>query len=127
MNVIVAASGGVAALKTPSLVRRLQEANHEVRVAASAAAFHFITPLSLATAAGSEVLDEENWFKPDGQAKHIEWARWADALVVAPATADALASAATARADDIISALAISGTSKIIWVPAMNTAMWQVF
>ena len=125
MNVIVAASGGVAALKTPSLVRRLQEANHEVRVAASAAAFHFITPLSLATAAGSEVLDEENWFKPDGQAKHIEWARWADALVVAPATADALASAATARADDIISALAISGTSKIIWVPAMNTAMWQ--
>lgn len=125
MKLIVAASGGVAALKTASLIRRLQEQNHEVRVAATAAAFHFVTPLSLAVAAGSEVFDEAAWFKADGSAKHIDWARWADALIVAPATADALASAACGKADDVISALAISGIPKIIWAPAMNTAMWQ--
>ncbi len=125
MKIIVAASGGVAALKTPSLVRRLEEQNHEIRVAASAAAFHFVTPLSLAVAAGSEVLDDAAWFKADGQAKHIDWARWADLLLVAPATANAIANAATAKADDIISALAISGIKNIVWVPAMNTAMWQ--
>jgi phosphopantothenoylcysteine decarboxylase/phosphopantothenate--cysteine ligase len=76
-------------------------------------------------AAGSEVFDHTSWFKADGQAKHIDLARWADALIVSPATADALASAAQARADDVISALCISGIPKIIWVPAMNTAMWH--
>ena len=124
-RLIVGASGGVAALKTPSLLRRLQEAKFEVRAAATAAAYQFITPLSLAVAAGSEVLDETNWFKPDGEAKHIDWARWADALVVSPASADALASSAMGKADDVLSALAISGIDTIIWVPAMNTAMWK--
>ena len=124
MHIIVAASGGVAALKTPSLLRRLREAGHEVRVAATDDAFHFVTPLSLALAAGGEVFDREAWFRPDGAARHIALARWADLLLVAPATADALASAATARADDVISALILAGVPRVLWVPAMNTAMW---
>ena len=127
MNVIVAASGGVAALKTPSLLRRFREAGHEVRAAATEDAYHFVTELSLAVAAGSEVFDRTAWFKPDGRASHIELARWADVLVVAPATADALASAATGRADDVISALVVTGVPKVVWVPAMNTAMWEQF
>ncbi|MCA9836915.1 MAG: bifunctional phosphopantothenoylcysteine decarboxylase/phosphopantothenate--cysteine ligase CoaBC [Trueperaceae bacterium] len=125
MKLVVAASGGVAAIKTPALIRRLQEAGHELRVAATEAAFHFVTPLSLAVATGSEVFDQASWFKADGQARHIELARWADALVIAPATADALASAALGKADDVISALCIAGIKEIIWVPAMNTEMWQ--
>ncbi len=125
MRFIVAASGGVAALKTPSLLRRLAAAGHEVRAAATDDALHFVTKLSLAVAAGSEVFDRAAWFAPDGDARHISWARWADALVVAPATADALSSAATARADDVISALVLAGVPRVVWVPAMNTAMWE--
>jgi len=125
MRLIVAASGGVAALKTPSLLRRLAEAGHEVRAAATDDALHFVTELSLAVAAGGEVLGRAAWFRPDGEARHLSWARWADALVVAPATADALASAATARADDVVSALVLAGVPRVVWVPAMNTAMWE--
>lgn len=125
MNILVAATGGVAALKTPSLIRRLQEAGHAVRVAATEAAYQFITPLSLAVAAGSPVFDQVAWFTPDGEARHIALARWAELLLVAPATADALASAATGRADDVVSALCLSGIPRVVWVPAMNTAMWQ--
>lgn len=124
MHVIVAATGGVAALKTPSLLRRLREAGHEVRVAATDDALHFVTKLSLALAAGGEVFDRAAWFTPDGAARHIALARWADMLLVAPATADALSSAATARADDVVSALILAGVPQVVWVPAMNTAMW---
>lgn len=125
MNIVVAATGGVAAIKTPSLIRRLQEAGYAVKAAATEAAYRFITPLSLAVAAGSPVFDEAAWFAPDGEARHLALARWAELLVVAPATADALASAASGRADDVISALAISGVPRVLWIPAMNSAMWQ--
>ena len=124
VKLIVAASGGVAALKTPSLLRRLTEAGHEVRAVATDDALHFVTKLSLAVAAGGRVFDRAAWFTPDGEARHISWARWADALIVAPATADALASAATGRADDVVSALVLAGVPQVVWVPAMNTAMW---
>ena len=83
MRLIVAASGGVAALKTPSLLRRLAEAGHAVRAAATDDALHFVTKLSLAVAAGGEVFDRAAWFTPDGEARHITWARWADALIIA--------------------------------------------
>ena len=125
VKLIVAASGGVAALKTPSLLRRLTEAGHEVRAVATDDALHFVTKLSLAVAAGGRVFDRAAWFTPDGEARHISWARWADALIVAPATADALASAATGRADDVVSALVLAGVPQVVWVPAMNTAMWE--
>jgi phosphopantothenoylcysteine decarboxylase/phosphopantothenate--cysteine ligase len=125
MKVIVAASGGVAAIKTPALLRRLAEAGHQVRAAATDDALKFVTRLSLAVAAGSPVFDREAWFAPDGGALHIEWARWAEVLLVAPATADALGSAATGRADDVISALILAGVPQVVWAPAMNSAMWE--
>jgi len=124
-RLLVAATGGVAAVKTPALLRRLAEVGHQVRVAASEDAYRFVTPLALAVAAGSEVFDRRLWFRPDGHARHIELARWADALVVAPATANALASAAGGRADDVVSALVVSGVPKVVWVPAMNSSMWK--
>lgn len=124
MRLVVATTGGVAALKTPSLLRRLREAGHEVRAAATDDALAFITELSLAVAAGDEVFTRAAWFRPDGDVRHLSWARWADALVVAPATADALASAATGRSDDVVSALILGGVPRVVWVPAMNTAMW---
>ncbi len=114
----------MAAIKTPTLVRRLRQAGCEVRVAATPDAYAFVTPLSLAVAAGGEVFDRERWFAADGRVRHLEWARWAEGLVVAPATADALASAAAGRAHDVISALITAGVPRVLWAPAMNPAMW---
>jgi phosphopantothenoylcysteine decarboxylase/phosphopantothenate--cysteine ligase len=122
---VVAATGGVAALKTPSLLRRLSEAGYAVRACATDDAYRFVTELSLAVAAGGPVFDRASWFAADGDARHISWARWADALLVAPATADALASAAGGRGDDVVSALVLAGVPRVVWAPAMNSAMWR--
>lgn len=124
-RVLVAVTGGVAAIKAPALLRRLIEASFEVRAAATEDAYRFVTPLSLAVASGSETLDRASWFRPDGDAKHITWARWADAVVVAPATADALAAAAAGRADDVVSATLLAFRGPVLFAPAMNEAMWH--
>ncbi|MDZ7801353.1 MAG: bifunctional phosphopantothenoylcysteine decarboxylase/phosphopantothenate--cysteine ligase CoaBC [Trueperaceae bacterium] len=120
---LLGVTGGLAAIKAPSVVRRLQEAGAEVRVVATARAYAFVTPLSLASVAGHEVLDEAAWFRPDGRARHLSWAHWADVLLVAPATANALSAAATGRADDPVSALVLS-VPRTVFAPAMNAAMW---
>ncbi len=117
-------SGGLAAIKAPSLVRRLQEAGAEVRVAVSGDAYRFVTPLALAAVSGSEPFDSEAWFRPDGEARHLSWARWADLLLVAPASADLLAAAAAGRADDPLAALVLSAP-RTLFAPAMNEAMWR--
>ncbi|WP_038070422.1 bifunctional phosphopantothenoylcysteine decarboxylase/phosphopantothenate--cysteine ligase CoaBC [Thermus scotoductus] len=123
-RVLVAVTGGVAAIKAPHLLRLLRGQGHEVRVLATPRALEFITPLSLAVAAGGEVATEEAWFRPDGRALHIELARWADVVLVAPATADALAKAALGLADDLLSATLLAGAKRVAWAPAMNEAMW---
>lgn len=75
-------------------------------------------------ASGGEVATEEAWFRPDGRALHIELARWAEVVLVAPATADALAKAALGLADDLLSATLLAGAKRVAWAPAMNEAMW---
>lgn len=124
MRVLVAATGGVAAIKTPTLLRRLLERGHEVRALATPRALAFVTPLSLAVASGSEVATEEVWFQPSGRALHLELARWAEVLLVAPATADALAKAALGLGDDLLSATLLAGVRRVAWAPAMNKEMW---
>jgi len=96
-----------------------------VRSAATADAYAFVTRLSLAVAAGGEVFDRESWFAADGRIRHLDWAAWADGLVVAPATADVLASAAQGRVDNVVSALIAGGVRRVLWAPAMNPAMWR--
>ncbi|WP_243091129.1 bifunctional phosphopantothenoylcysteine decarboxylase/phosphopantothenate--cysteine ligase CoaBC [Thermus neutrinimicus] len=123
-RVLVAVTGGVAAIKAPHLLRLLRGQGHEVRVLATPRALEFITPLSLAVAAGGEVATEEAWFRPDGRALHIELARWAEVVLVAPATADAMAKAALGLADDLLSATLLAGAKRVAWAPAMNEAMW---
>ena len=120
----MAVTGGVAAIKAPHLLRLLRARGHEVRVLATPRALEFITPLSLAVAAGGEVATEEAWFRPDGRALHIELARWAEVVLVAPATAEAMAKAAWGLADDLLSATLLAGARRVAWAPAMNEAMW---
>jgi phosphopantothenoylcysteine decarboxylase/phosphopantothenate--cysteine ligase len=124
-RVVVAAGGGVAAMKTPFLLRRLREAGFEVRAAASERALAFTTETALAVAAGSPVATEEAWFAATGDALHLELARWADLMVVAPATAAGLARAATGLASDLITATITAGVAKVLWAPAMNPEMWS--
>lgn len=121
---VVAVTGGVAAVKAPQLIRRLQDAGFEVRAAATEDAYRFVTPLALATAAGSEPLDRDAWFRPDGEVRHLAWSRWADLVLVAPASADALATAAMGAAGDVVAALVLAGPPRVLWAPAMNEAMW---
>jgi phosphopantothenoylcysteine decarboxylase/phosphopantothenate--cysteine ligase len=123
-RVLVAVTGGVAAIKAPHLLRLLRARGHEVRVLATPRALEFITPLSLAVAAGGEVATEEAWFRPDGRALHIDLARWAEVVLVAPATAEAIAKAALGLADDLLSATLLAGARRVAWAPAMNEAMW---
>jgi phosphopantothenoylcysteine decarboxylase/phosphopantothenate--cysteine ligase len=122
--VVVGVSGGAAAVKAPFVLRRLRDAGFEVRAAATDDAYRFVTPLALSLAAGGEVLDRQRWFDPHGRALHLEWAEWADLLLVAPATADALGSAAHGHAGDVVSALALASVGRVAWAPAMNGEMW---
>lgn len=96
-----------------------------MRVAATEDAYHFVTGLSLALAAGGPVLDRSRWFQASGEALHLEWAKWADLLVVAPATADALAGAANGMARDVVGALVLAGVPRVAWAPGMNPEMWR--
>lgn len=124
-RVVVAAGGGVAAMKTPFLLRRLREAGFEVRALASDRALAFTTETALAVAAGSPVATEARWFAAEGDALHLDLARWADLLVVAPATAAGLARSAAGLAEDLTTATILGGARKVLWAPAMNPEMWQ--
>jgi phosphopantothenoylcysteine decarboxylase/phosphopantothenate--cysteine ligase len=113
----------MAAVKAPAALRRLREGGFQTRVIATAAALHFVTPLSLSTAADSVLHTNQSWFAPQPGAQHLELAR-ADVVVCVGASADLLARAATGRADDLASATLLSVRAPVLWVPAMNERMW---
>lgn len=124
-RVLLAVCGGIAAYKSAELVRRLQDRGAEVRVLMTRAAQEFITPLTLQALSGHPVhhslLDEE----AERAMGHIELARWADLLLIAPATADCLARLAAGRADDLLGAVALATPAPLLLAPAMNQQMWR--
>ena len=124
-NVLVGVTGGIAAYKAPGMIRRLREAGHEVRVAATDAAFRFIPEETLAIAAGGRIHTEETWWERSGRVEHVSLARWADLVLVAPAAADAMARAAIGLGDDLLSATILAGAKAVLWAPAMNPEMWS--
>ncbi|MDP8925713.1 MAG: hypothetical protein M3M97_02140 [Actinomycetota bacterium] len=124
-DVLVGITGGIAAYKAPSVVRRLKEAGHEVRTIATEAAFRFVPEETIAIAAGGRVHTDETWWEETGRVEHVSLARWADLVLVAPATADAMARAAIGLGDDLLSATILAGAKKVLWAPAMNPEMWN--
>ena len=118
-------TGGIAAYKAPAVIRRLREAGHEVKAIATEAAFRFIPEETLAIAAGERVHTDETWWEHSGKVEHVALARWADLVLVAPATADALARAAIGLGDDLLSATILAGAKRVLWAPAMNPEMWN--
>lgn len=125
MKVVLGVSGGIAAYKAPDVVRRLQDAGADVRVILTPNAARFVSPLSLATVSNHGVMVEQ-WGDVDkGGVDHVELARWADVLLIAPATANILAKLAVGIADDALSTYALAHRGDIIVAPAMNTFMLQ--
>lgn len=124
-KVLVGVTGGIAAYKAPGVIRRLREADYEVRVIATDAAFRFIPEETLAIAAGDLVHTDKTWWEESGRVEHVGLARWADLMLVAPATADAMARSAIGLGDDLLSATVLAGAKKVLWAPAMNPEMWQ--
>ena len=124
-KLLLIVTGGIAAYKTPELVRRLKDNGAEVRVVMTKGAQAFITPLTLQAVSGHPVHDDLLDPAAEAAMGHIELARWADLIVVAPATASAMARLANGFADDLFSTLCLATDAPIALVPAMNRLMWS--
>ncbi|RME34517.1 MAG: bifunctional phosphopantothenoylcysteine decarboxylase/phosphopantothenate--cysteine ligase CoaBC [Gammaproteobacteria bacterium] len=124
-HILLGVSGGIAAYKSCELVRLLRRAGAEVRVVMTRGATGFVTPLSFQALSGNPVRCE--LFDPEAEAGmgHIELARWADKVVIAPASADLLARLALGLADDLLATLCLATTAPIAVAPAMNRVMWE--
>ncbi|MFW8627083.1 bifunctional phosphopantothenoylcysteine decarboxylase/phosphopantothenate--cysteine ligase CoaBC [Deinococcus sp. ME38] len=122
-TVLVIVGGSMAAVKAPSVLRRLRERGAAVQVIATRAALAFITELSLSTAADGPVGTDEHWFEARPDALHLTLAR-ADAAVVVGASAELLAGAAHGHANELALATLLSVRAPVLWVPAMNELMW---
>ncbi len=124
-RLIVAVSGGIAAYKTADLVSRLRKAGAGVRVAMTPAACNFVAPLTFESLAGHPVYSDVFERPSAWEMEHISWARWGEAMIVAPATADLLARMALGLANDAVTTLALAFEGPILVAPAMNSSMWQ--
>jgi len=124
-KIVLGVSGGIAAYKTPELVRRLRDRGAEVRVAMTEGAKAFITPLSLQAVSGYPVSD--SLLDPAAEAAmgHIELGKWADLVILAPATADLIARVTAGMANDLVSTICLATPSPIAVVPAMNQQMYR--
>jgi phosphopantothenoylcysteine decarboxylase/phosphopantothenate--cysteine ligase len=124
LRILLGVTGGIAAYKTPELVRRLRDRGAEVQVVMTASAHRFVTPVTLQAVSGRPVRDDLWDAAAEAAMGHIELARWADLLLVAPATADTLARLAQGRANDLLTTLRLATRAPVILAPAMNHVMW---
>ena len=122
-RVLLAVTGGVAAYKSAYLARRLVELGAEVRVLLSESALEFVGPQTFAAITGSQ--PHTRLFGDDSVSPHTELARWADFVVVAPATAATLARLATGMSMDLVSTTLLATTAPTLLAPAMHTEMWE--
>ncbi len=124
MNIVLGISGGIAAYKTPELVRRLRERGADVQIVLTASAEEFVTRTSLQAVSGRPI--RSNLWDKEAEASmsHIELARWADVVLIAPATAEIMARLAGGGAPDLLTTLCLATEAPIALAPAMNRVMW---
>jgi len=124
-KIVLGVSGGIAAYKAPELVRRLRERGADVRVAITEGGKAFITPLSLQAVSGYPVSD--SLLDPAAEAAmgHIELGKWADLVILAPATADLIARVVAGMANDLVSTICLATPAPVAVVPAMNQQMYR--
>lgn len=122
-RIVVGVAGGIAAYKACSLVRRLTEAGHDVRVVPTESALRFVGAATFEALSGNPV--HTGVFADVPEVPHVRLGQQADLVVVAPATADLLARAANGRADDLLTATLLTARCPVLFAPAMHTEMWQ--
>ncbi len=123
-RILLGITGGIAAYKAAELVRLLRRSSAEVQVVMTRTAAAFITPLTLQTLSGRTVRQDLFDLNDEATIGHIDLARWADLILIAPATADFMARLAHGRANDLLSTLCLATTAPIALAPAMNRQMW---
>lgn len=124
-HIVLGITGGIAAYKSAELVRRLREQGAAVRVVMTAGAVEFITPLTLQALSGNPVATDLLDPAAEAAMGHIELARWADAVLVAPATANFIARRVHGRGDDLLTAVCLASDALQAVAPAMNRGMWE--
>jgi phosphopantothenoylcysteine decarboxylase/phosphopantothenate--cysteine ligase len=125
VNIAFGIAGGISAYKSTEAVRALRMSGHHVQVVLTRAATEFVAPLTLAVLSGHPVLEHMFETPASPIVRHVELAAWADALVVAPATADVLARFARGLADDLLAATYLGFEGPVLLAPAMESAMWN--
>ena len=123
-RILLCVSGGIAAYKAAELVRRLRDAGAEVRVAMTDNAQRFVGTATFQALSGAPVRTSLWDAAAEAAMGHLELARWADRIVVAPATANTLAKLAHGLADDLVSTVCLASTAPVTLCPAMNHRMW---
>jgi len=123
-RILLGVGGGIAAYKSPDLVRRLRDRGAEVQVVMTRAACEFVTPMTFQAVSGKPVRTDLWDSAAEASMGHIELARWADLVIVAPATAGFLARLASGQADDLLSTLCLATEAPVAVAPSMNHVMW---
>ena len=123
-KILLGVTGGIAAYKSPDLVRRLMEHGAEVQVVMSRGAQQFVTALTFQAVSGRPVRNDLWDHAAEAAMGHIELARWADEIIVAPATAEFIARLTHGFADDLLATICLATTARITLAPAMNRQMW---
>jgi phosphopantothenoylcysteine decarboxylase/phosphopantothenate--cysteine ligase len=124
-RIVLGITGGIAAYKSAEIIRLLQKLGATVRAVTTPAALEFITPLTLQALSGHPVHTELLDHQAEAAMGHIELARWADLILVAPASADFLARLRHGEGGDLLSAVCLASQCKVVVAPAMNQAMWS--
>ena len=124
-HILLGITGGIAAYKCPDLVRHLKKAGAQVHVVLTESASHFVTPMTLQALSGNTV--SSDLFDPSAELSmsHIELAKWADLVLIAPATANIIAKMANGIADDLLSTVCLATPAEIAIAPAMNQQMYK--
>lgn len=123
-RILLGVSGGIAAYKSCELVRRLRDLDAEVRVVMTEGATHFVTPATFQALSGQAVRTSLWDESAEAAMGHIELARWAERILIAPASADILARLAQGQADDLLTTLCLASAAPLYVAPAMNQQMW---
>ena len=123
-NILLCVTGGIAAYKSAEIIRLFKKNGADVRVVMTESAKEFITPLTLQAVSGNEIHDSLLDVKAEYAMGHIELAKWADIILIAPCTAETIAKITHGRADDLMGAIILASKASVFIAPAMNMNMW---
>ena len=123
-NILLGVTGGIAAYKSAEIIRLFKKEGASVRVVMTESAKEFITPLTLQAVSGNEIHDSLLDVNAESAMGHIELAKWADMILIAPCTAETIAKITHGRADDLMGALILASEADVYIAPAMNMSMW---